>query len=133
MEAITPGNKIAIDFLRSTFVLESDFWILRFQIIDSNVVDFKQQRATVSKATLNQVFYNFLLPVNGDALVYQRFEINPVQISIDTNIDSPMRHAFLLKACANAHVAEQIRGPMLDQTSANTIFNVIATTVFDDD
>ena len=74
-----------------------------------------------------------MLPIDRDALVHQRLEVDAVQIAVDADIDTPMQHAFLLKARTDAHVAEKIGRPVLDQPSANAIFNVFATAVFDND
>ena len=101
--------------------------------MDADVVDLEQQRPAVGEPALNQILHHLLLAVNGDALVHQRLEIDAVQVAVDADIDAPMQHAFALHALADANIAEEIGGPMLDQAGANAVFDVVAAAIFDDD
>jgi hypothetical protein len=101
--------------------------------VDGNVVDFEQQRSAAGEPLLNQILHNLLLAINGDALVYQRLEIDTMQIAVDANVYAPMQHPFALQAIAYSHIAEEIGGPVFDQAGSNTIFDVVAAAIFDND
>ena len=97
------------------------------------MVDFEQQRSAAGEPLLNQILHNLLLAVNGDALVYQRLEIDTVQIAVDANVYTPMQHPLALHAIAYSHIAEEIGGPVFDQAGSNAIFDVVAAAIFDND
>jgi hypothetical protein len=117
----------------AAFVAEPDLGLLPSQVMDAHVAHLKQQRTAVSEAALDQILHHLLLPVNGDTLVHERPEIDAVQVTVDADIDAPMQHAFPLQPFANTKVGEKVRRPMLDQARPNTIFNVVAAAVLDDD
>src|SRR5262249_44107557 len=70
VEAVAPRYEIAIDFLRSPVMVETDFRFLRLQVVNRDVVDFKEQRRAVGNATVHEILHHFLLPVNRNALVH---------------------------------------------------------------
>ena len=133
MKAIATGNVIAIDLLRTAVVLEADLRFLRLQVMNGDVVDLEQQRPVVGQTAFDQIFHNFLLPIDGDPLVHQRLEIDPLQIPVDADIDAPMQHALVLQTLAHSYIGEQIGGPMLDQPRANPVFDIFAAAIFDND
>src|SRR6476661_5240032 len=133
VEAVATHYEIAVDFLASPAMLETDFRFLRLQVVNCDVVDLKEQRRAVGNSTVHEILHHFLLPVNRNALVHQFFEVNTVQIAIDADIDPPMQHALALHAAADADVDEEVSSPMLDQAGTDAILDVIAAAVFDDD
>src|SRR4029077_7283195 len=100
------------------------------EIVDSDVVDFEQQRSAVGEALLNQILHNLLLAVNGDALVYQRLEIDTMQITVDANVYAPMQHPLALHAIAYSYIAEEIGGPVFDQAGSDAVFELVAAAIF---
>ena len=102
--------------------------------MDADAVDLEQQRPAIGKSALHQILHHLLLAVDGDALVDQRLEIDAVQVAIDADIDAPVQVcAFGFHALADAHLGQQIGGPMLDQSGADAVLDVIAAAIFDDD
>ena len=101
--------------------------------MDADAVDLEQQRPAIGEPAHHHILHDFLLAVDGDALVDQRLEIDAVQIAVDADIDAPVQHAFALHALADAELGQQIGGPMLDQAGADAVLDVIAAAVLDDD
>ncbi len=99
----------------------------------ADAVGFEQQRPAVSQPSLHQILHDFLLAVDGDALVDQRLEIDAAQVAIDADINAPMQDAFALHPFADADVGQKIGGPVLDQSGADAVLDVIAAAVFEDD
>ena len=114
VEAVTPGDKIATDFLLPALVHESDFGLLPRQVVHAYIAYFKQQRTAVGEPTLDQVLHHLLLAVNRDTLIHEPFEVDAVKITIDSDIDPPMQHAFPLQPFADAKFREKVRSPVLD-------------------
>src|SRR6185295_12476124 len=133
METVAPRYEIAVDFLMPPIMLETDFRLLCFQVVNRDVVDLEEQRRAVGDPTLHEILHYFLLPVDRDALVHQLLEVDTLQIAIDAYIDSPMQHALALHAATDTHIGKQVGGPMLDQAGAYAIFDVVASAIFDDD
>src|SRR5262245_10260468 len=111
---------------------EADFRLLRFQIVDGDIVDLKQKRPAVGKTAFHEILYHLLLPVDGNPLVHERLEIDAMEIAVDADINPPMQHPLALQTRTDAHFTEQIGRPMLDQPGADSVFDVIATSIFDD-
>jgi hypothetical protein len=133
MKSVTAGDEVAADFLLAAILPESDPGQLAGQVMDAHVTHFEQQRAAVDETAFDQILYDLLLAVDGDTLVHQFLEVDAVQIAVDADIDAPMQHAFPLHPFADTKVSEQVRRPMLDQAGANSIFDVIAAAVLNDD
>ena len=103
------------------------------EIVHADAVDLEQKRPAVGKPACHQILHHLLLAVDGDALVDQRLEIDAVQLAVDADIDAAVQNAFALHPIADAHVDEQIGGPVLDQSGADAVLDVIAAAVLDDD
>jgi hypothetical protein len=101
--------------------------------MDRDVVDLEQQWPSVSQSAGNQILHDLLLAVDGNALVHQCLEIDAVEIAVDADVDSPMQHALPLQAFTYSYISEQVGGPMLDQSRADSVFDIIAAAIFDDD
>ncbi len=133
MEAVTAGNEVALDFLRIALVGKPDLRPLGIEVVHGHAVDLEQQRAVVGAPLRDQVPHNFLLAVDGDALVHQLLEVEPVNVAVDADIDAPMWRAFALHARADADFRQQIGRPMLHQAGANAVVDVPFAAVLDDD
>src|SRR4029077_1335352 len=49
VKAVATRNEVAIEFLRTACMAEPDFWFLLFEVVDSDVVDFEQQRSAAGE------------------------------------------------------------------------------------
>ena len=63
----------------------------------------------------------------------QLLEVEPVDVAVDADIDSPMRQAFALHARADTRLNQQVRRPMLHQPGADAVIDVLFAAVLDDD
>src|SRR5262245_49442598 len=114
MEAVATGNVIAVNLFWPTFMFEADLWLLRFQVLNGDIFDLKQQRSAVSETAFDYILDHLLLPVDRDPLVHQRFKSDAVQLAIYSNIEPPMQHRRVLHTFTYSYIGDQIGGPMLD-------------------
>src|SRR5512139_666054 len=133
VKAVAACDEITTDLVLAAFAREPDFRLIAGQVVDSDITDLEQQGSAIREAAFDEVLHDLLLAVDGDALVHQRFEVDAMQITVNADIDAPMQHALALHPFADPQLGEQIRRPVFNQARANSIFNVIAAAILDDD
>jgi hypothetical protein len=133
VKSVAPGNVVAVDLLRPTFVPEADLRFLRLQVMHRDVIDLEQQRSSVSQAAGDQILHDLLLAVDGHPFVHQGLEIDAMEVAVDADVDPPMQHALALQALAYSYISKQVGSPMLDQSRADSVLDIIAAAIFDDD
>ena len=56
-----------------------------------------------------------------------------MDIAIDVDVDAPVMDSLALHARAGAHIDQKIGGPVLDQAGTQSVLDVLAAAVLDDD
>ena len=98
-----------------------------------DVFRLKQNASARCKPSLDQVFDDFMLSVNGDGASGEIFEIDTMALSGEAKFDTVVNQAFALHPFAHAHLREQIDGARLEHACANAFLAILAGSVFEHD
>src|SRR5262249_26155650 len=132
MKAVGAADEIAGELDISPLVAEANFRGAAGDVVDTHVVRLEQNCAAVGKSTRDQIFYDFLLAVDGHAFADEIAEIDVVQGAAECEIDAIMEHAFVLHAIADAGFDEQVARPLLDQSGTDAALDIVAAAILQD-
>jgi hypothetical protein len=133
MRAVTPGDEIAVDFMRLAGMQVVDFWLAILEAFDANVVNLEQDLPAGGEAGLNQVFDDFVLTIHGNRAPGEILEVDAVTLSAETQFDAVVNKSLALHPFANTHLGEKIDGAGFEYTGANALLAVLARPVFEND
>src|SRR5262245_5258307 len=132
MKSVAAADEIAGKLDIPRLVPKTNFWCAAGDVVDTHVVRLEQNCAAVGKSTRDQIFYDFLLAVDGHAFADEIAEIDVVQGAAECEIDAIMEHAFVLHAIADAGFDEQVARPLLDQSGTDAALDIVAAAILQD-
>ena len=138
VEAVAPGNEVAVEGTRIAIFFEADLRVRRgartVKIVDAGVRNLKIYWRTGIEASLGEIFDDFMLGVNGDAFTGGEVrEIDMVRAAVESEIDAMVDEADLVKARTEAEAVHQVDSSLLEHSGADALFDVLAAAILDDD
>ena len=133
MEAVAAGDHVALELMRFALVAEVDAGPVGLQLVHGNVLDLEQERLARLEPRADQVLDDLRLPVDDDRLAGQRREVDPMALAVELQLDAPVDDPLALHTHADAGVAEEVGGALLQHPRANAMLDVLAAPVLEDD
>ena len=81
----------------------------------------------------DEVLDDLVLPVHGDGLPGQGLEVDAVALVLEEQLDALVHHPFAVQPIGQPGLGEQIDGPVLEDAGPDTVLDVFAGAVLDDD
>ena len=104
------------------------------EIVDAGVGDFKVNLAAGGESRVGEIFYDFVLRVDGDGFSAGEVrEIDAMRAAAETQIDSVVHQAFALQAFAHAGFFQQVYRALFENTGAHALLHVLAAAIFEND
>jgi len=98
MEAITPGDEVAVDFIDIAVPFYVNAGTARFEIAQRNLAAFETHIATIAQAPADEILYDFLLTINGHGFTGEFDKWNAMKATMQAQFDAFMTKALLIKA-----------------------------------
>src|SRR5262249_26511732 len=130
VEAIAAGDHVALELLGGAVAQEGDPRALALEVVDGDVGDLEVQRQAGGQARGRQVLYDLGLTVDDDAapagqLAHRDVMALAVVLQVDPAVDDPLA----VHPLADAGVAQQVDGSLLEDPGADALLDVLARAV----
>jgi len=122
-----------MDFSGLACMLVVDFWPVAFEAFDANVFNLEQDAAAGCDSSLNEIFDDFVLAVDGNRAPGEILEINAVALSPEPQFDAVVNESHALHSFADAHLGEQIDGAGFKNAGADALLAILARPVLEND
>lgn len=133
MKAIAPRNEIASDFVFLPVTPETNCGRGRIEIPYYGVLDLEHEWTARRSSSSNQIFDNFVLPIDGDGAACKLGHIDSVTLAVKADIDAVMAKPHPVQPFTDANLSEQIYGVLLQNARPNTFDHIFLAAVLDND
>jgi hypothetical protein len=134
VEAVAPGNQVAVDLAMRAAVLKADHGSRRVERGHRHPLRFEVERPRGGQTRLDQISNDFVLAVDGDRLAAGQFgEVDAMPRPVAADIEAIVTQAVALKASPDAHRDQQIHGALLQHACPHAVDDVLAAAILDDD
>ncbi|MNO98551.1 hypothetical protein D3C76_902990 [compost metagenome] len=134
VEAVAPGDVIAVDSVGLAIFLVGDVGAVALHVVGLHVFDRIDDRGTQGAAGLHQIARDFGLPIDHDSLATgQCLEIDMNTLAGHQQLDALVDQAFGIHAFGYTCFAQQVDGALLQHPGTNSAEDVVRCLAFDDD
>ena len=132
--SVTAGNEVARHLVRLFPVAEANLGQAQIEISNAGVFDLEPQRLAGRDARANQILHHFVLPIDRDsAAAGQLRERNAMAVAAERHVNPFVPQAFAREPIADADLAHQIDGALLEHPRADALDHMLLAAVFEDE
>jgi|SRR5579884_1350119 hypothetical protein len=131
MRTITSRNEIALQFYLLLLMRKANKRLRGCDIKQLDILDTKQNGATLREASRDAILQYFMLRVNHDGATTGQFiEVYAMALSIKAQFDAVMNKANTIHTLAEAQFIHQIDRSLLKNACANGRFDIFSAPAF---
>src|SRR3979490_704420 len=93
----------------------------------------EEDRCPGGHACLDEVLDHFLLAVDNDAPARQLLEINPVALTVESQMNTSVLETFAIEPFTDARVLQELRRALFEAACAHSSLDVLAAATLDHD
>jgi len=134
VEAIAAGNEIAGELTGISVVPVMDLRLRSVEVMHVDIPDLEYDLAACGDTRVIEILENLSLRVDGDSFPpSQLAEVDAMAAALEAKFNSVMNEAFFLHPRADTHFGEQINRALLQHTGPDTLLNIRAAAIFEND
>ena len=134
MEAVAAGDHVAAQLVLFVLVSERDHRRVLVEAAHGHSFDLEQQRQAELQPDRDQILHDLRLAVDHDRpSVRQLAQRDAVPLAVELHRDAVVDDPLPVHALTDAGVAQQLNGSMLEHACADSVLDVVASPVLEDD
>jgi len=104
------------------------------EIVDTHILDFKEDLASGGEAGIVEVLQNLSLRVDDNGLsIGEIVKVDAVAAAAEAQFDAAVHQTFRFQSFANSRPREQIDGALLEDPGSHSLFDILAATILNYD
>src|SRR6202041_925949 len=131
VKTVAARDEITKHLRRLAVVVKSYLRCCGIEFVNGDTLSFKENFSVCSKTCRDEIFHNFLLGVDRDAVPRQCFEVDAMPLLSETDFHAIMDQAFPLHSLTYAHFYQKVDGALLQDSRSHPLLTVLATSSLD--